>query len=70
MALLPRGERVALSGHQSRLMRQDDILEECLAVHRRLLTVEQDLHAWLTQALGFEVATPRRPARKVPLRAA
>ncbi len=46
-------------------MIQDDILEECLEVHRRLLTVEREFHAWLSQMTGFEVSsghyTRRRP---------
>ncbi len=41
-------------------MQHDDILEECLSVHRRLLSVEREFHAWLSQMLGFEVASGRR----------
>lgn len=41
-------------------MRSDDVLRECLSVHRRLLRVEQDLHRWISEMTGVEVES-RKP---------
>lgn len=36
-------------------MHHDDVLRECLRVHRRLLRVERELHAWLVEMIGTRV---------------
>lgn len=40
-------------------MGNDDVLRECLSVHRQLLKVEQDLHRWLNEMTGVEPAADK-----------
>ncbi len=37
-------------------MSHDEMLEECLDVHKQLLRLQSDLHAWLNRMTGFEAA--------------
>lgn len=38
-------------------MQSEDVLEECLKLHKDLLRLEQGFHAWLSEMTGVEVAS-------------
>lgn len=35
-------------------MQDEEVLQECLAIHRQLLEMEQGIHRWLNELTGFE----------------
>lgn len=52
----PERERLSRVGGDWTVMQHEAILQECLEIHKEILELERQFHAWFNQVTGVEVA--------------
>lgn len=49
-------------------MDREKFMQDCLHTHRDLLKIEREVHEWIEQLAGFEVARDEAPSQRRPPR--